>query len=318
MSDLSVEEYVRQKISPLLRPLIKDMILDRPSNVIDYILSWMKTNGKKIHDDNDRGLILPSHVRASLIDTESSRNESMVNSGIKFNNNDNDHQRDFSPSQLWNRPAPLEVPFEKERNQIRVSDHNLTANSSTYQDFNPNVSKVTQVTTDGDNMLDNVFTHNCYFSMLSRNELDEIRPTLDIRYIEKNKEVISQSTAGYEVYVVAKGSLDCFMVKQGSSDEKFIRSYNQYQSFGELGTMNSTNRVASIRASSECTLISIRPDVFNKYFKHKIMGKRQKFRDAINKLKILSCLDEYQKYILIDSMIHSTYNRDTILCTKVE
>lgn len=39
------------RIRPLIGPLIKDLLLDRPENVIDYTMSWFRTNGKKLEEE---------------------------------------------------------------------------------------------------------------------------------------------------------------------------------------------------------------------------------------------------------------------------
>jgi CRP-like cAMP-binding protein len=257
------------------------------------------------------------NLRPTLVETDSSRNDSMLNSGIKT-----DQGRDYSPSQFLPRTPPREsvnltVSVEKERTVPRIIEPSPTPNSSALHDFNPTGSKVSQVTSDEDPLLDSALRNNCYFKMLSEKELEEVKRQISVKNVKRNTEVIVQNTVGFEFYTVLKGTLDCFKVPEGRSEERFIRSYNQFQSFGELGPLNSSSRLASVRSGNDCVLISLSVESFNRYLKPKILEKRNAFFGMFSKFKIVSRLEDYQKYSIIDNLEPMSCARDTQLVSAV-
>jgi hypothetical protein len=281
-------------------------------------MSWLKMNGMDIQNKLQKTLNFTQPVlRPTLVETDSSRNDSMLNSGIKV-----DQTRDYSPSQFLPRTPPREsitltVSVEKERNSLRVVEPSPTPNSSALQDFNPTGSKVSQVTSDEDPLLDTALRSNCYFKLLAENELEEVKRQISVKNVKRNTEVIVQNTVGFEFYTVLKGSLDCFKVPEGRTDERFIRSYNQFQSFGELGALNSSSRLASVRSGNDCVLISLGTEPFNRYLKPKILEKRNAFFGKLSKFKIINRLEDYQKYSIIDNLESITCARDTQLISAV-
>ena len=312
MSELSAEEYVKQKISPIMRPLIKDLILDRPENIIDYLMSWLNMNGMDIQNKLQKTLNFNHPVlRPTLVETDSSRNDSMLNSGIKI-----DQGRDYSPSQFLPRTPPRES-LTLTVSAPRSHEPTPTPNSSALQDFNPTGSKVSQVTSDEDPLLDTALRSNCYFKLLAENELEEVRRQVSVKNVKRNTEVIVQNTVGFEFYTVLKGTLDCFKVPEGRADERFIRSYNQFQSFGELGPLNSSSRLASVRSGNDCVLISLHAEAFNRYLKPKILEKRNAHFGKLSKFKILSRLEDYQKLTIIDNLESVACARDAQLVSAV-
>lgn len=70
MSTLSAKEYADQKINPLFSPLFKELLSDRPENIVDYVMSWFRTNGTSAAEGKLRsgssaprgssGLVVPS------------------------------------------------------------------------------------------------------------------------------------------------------------------------------------------------------------------------------------------------------------------
>lgn len=54
MSDSSKnnKEYIQTKINPILEKLVVDALLQKPANVIDFMIKWLQDNGHKYQSNS--------------------------------------------------------------------------------------------------------------------------------------------------------------------------------------------------------------------------------------------------------------------------
>lgn len=50
VTEQDIRSYLENSVDPYLKPLLKDLVKQRPQNVQEFMSNWMKNQGKTIHD----------------------------------------------------------------------------------------------------------------------------------------------------------------------------------------------------------------------------------------------------------------------------
>ena len=67
---------------------------------------------------------------------------------------------------------------------------------------------------------------------------------MEERKTEDGDRIISEGDKGDSLYIVAEGSFDCFKVIGG--EDKYLKTYEKGEAFGELALMYNAPRAATI------------------------------------------------------------------------
>ena len=98
------------------------------------------------------------------------------------------------------------------------------------------------------------------FSSLELEDLLQLKEVTSERHYKKGEYIIRQNESGNEAFIVINGLVD--VIKQEGAKELKITSFEQYDYFGLMSIIENEPRSASIRAATDCMLLSINGNRF--------------------------------------------------------
>ena len=81
--------------------------------------------------------------------------------------------------------------------------------------------------------------------------------------------------------MVETGTLDCYKKYSEEEGEKFLKSYEPGEVFGELALLYDAPRAATIKAKTDYTLWVLDRSTFNHIVKEAAQNKRNKYDNTI-------------------------------------
>ena len=116
---------------------------------------------------------------------------------------------------------------------------------------------------------------------------------------KKDACVIKEGDDGNVLYVVDKGTLDCFKKQKDGSSLK-VKTYNEGEAFGELALLYNTPRAASIFAKTDSVCFSLDRTTFNAIVKQSAFVQRKKFEEFLEKVTVFESMEPYERTSLCD------------------
>lgn len=138
------------------------------------------------------------------------------------------------------------------------------------------------------------------------------------REVEEGSNIIVQGDEGDHFYIIEEGAVDVFIKKPAAENEIHVHTYQAGDSFGELALMYNAPRAATCRAKTKCKLWTLD----RKSFKVIVVGasiiKREKYAGFLQKVPLLSSLNEAEIIHLADALVEEHYNDGDSVCVEGE
>lgn len=308
---VSSQEYINGMVFPILKPLVKDLLIDRPDNIIDYMMSWLRSS-QSLHTQlkshslskgsvSSRGNSRPKNVKSeSGGEREQSPSLSPLTSTLKV-----ELQRELSPQReakkrhsMWGSPERPRLSWKAD-NLTDVSSH------SQGQDGIQSLKKSYDMF-DEDNQLEEAFSKNCYLKLLNEQEQRELKTGgISIIQIKKHFELHPDSQKDF--YTILNGSLTSRAPNKTSNNlqvepAKSYSTMSNFTSFGYLGisSLQKTNS-GPLKADVDTTLLCLSKEAFDKYLGPKVAEKRHQLLNIVNTVPAFDSLDELQLVLLADN-----------------
>lgn len=130
------------------------------------------------------------------------------------------------------------------------------------------------------------------------------------------EDVIVQGDIGDVFYLLEEGEVDVY-IKKGTGELK-VHTYKPGDAFGELAIMYNAPRAATCRASTNCKLWALDRTSFKVIVVAATMIKREMYQGFLQKVPILSSLNEGEVMTLADSLSEEKYTMGSQVCTQGE
>ena len=154
------------------------------------------------------------------------------------------------------------------------------------------------------------------FSALNPQELSVVVDAMQQIKKKAGETIIKQGEDGDNLYLVDSGVLDCFRTNNGQ--ESKIKSYQPGEAFGELALLYNCPRGATITAQTDADLWSLDRNTFNHIVKDAAVKKREKYEEFLQKVKILSSMESYERSKLADAIKEEWYDPDQYIIREGE
>jgi len=138
------------------------------------------------------------------------------------------------------------------------------------------------------------------FSALENKEKEITIDAMEEKKVTKGEWVIKQGDDGDNLYVIDKGTLECFKQFSKSEEPKLVKTYKEGESFGELALLYNAPRAASIKAATDCVLFALDRETFNNIVKDAEVKRRERFEEIISKVELLDTMDPYERSKIAD------------------
>lgn len=130
--------------------------------------------------------------------------------------------------------------------------------------------------------------------------------------------VIVQGDIGDVFYLLEQGEVDVYINKKGEEGEIKVHTYKPGDAFGELAIMYNAPRAATCRCSTDCKLWALDRTSFKVIVVAATMIKREMYQGFLQKVPILTSLNEGEVMTLADSLAEEKYPSGSTVCTQGE
>jgi cAMP-dependent protein kinase regulator len=157
------------------------------------------------------------------------------------------------------------------------------------------------------------------FSALDDSGLETVIMAMEEKLFKQGETVIKQGENGDVLYLIEKGTLDCFKILKKGEDMTFLKTYQPGEAFGELALLYNAPRAATIIAKEESLLWALDRETFNHIVKDAAMKKRDKYEKFLRSVEILSSIDNYELAQISDALkVEKVKKGDYIIRQKEE
>lgn len=119
------------------------------------------------------------------------------------------------------------------------------------------------------------------------------------------------------MYVVDKGTLDCYKKFGKDEEPKHLKVYQPGESFGELALLYNVPRAASIRAKTDSILFALDRECFNSIVKDAAAKKRAKYEEFLSRVPLLDTIDPYERLQIADGLKNIKFNKGDYVIKRV-
>eukprot|EP01016_Furgasonia_blochmanni_P046332 TRINITY_DN6660_c0_g1_i2.p1 TRINITY_DN6660_c0_g1~~TRINITY_DN6660_c0_g1_i2.p1 ORF type:complete len:248 (-),score=94.50 TRINITY_DN6660_c0_g1_i2:273-1016(-) len=140
------------------------------------------------------------------------------------------------------------------------------------------------------------------FSALDDKEKQIVIDAMEEKRFKAGEWIIQQGEDGDELYVVDSGELDCFKRFTKDGENKYLKTYQPGESFGELALLYNAPRAASIQSKTEAILFALDRECFNNIVKESAVKKRERYEEFLKSVELLDTMDPYERSKIADAL----------------
>lgn len=152
------------------------------------------------------------------------------------------------------------------------------------------------------------------FNNLDEKELKIVIDAMEEYTCKAGDYVITQGDPGAVLYIIEKGTYDCFKTFTKGADPVKLKEYFPGESFGELALLYNAPRAASIVAKEDGIAWTLDRETFNNIVKEAAIKKREKYESFLKSVGILKQIEPYELSQVCDALKSRKYKEgDSII-----
>ncbi|EGR28404.1 hypothetical protein IMG5_176210 [Ichthyophthirius multifiliis] len=258
-----------KQINPLFEKLILELLKVQPENFIDFSINWLKQNGQSFTHSHQN-----SHHNEKNHDHNHAHHKKQ-HAGVHSDSEDEDDEVN---------------DFDQQEFQMKL------LSKQTY------VPKVIPKDQDQKERIEKRLMQAFMFSSLDEREREIVVNAMQEVKFAQGDWIIKQGEDGEVLYVIDQGELDCFKRFTKDGENKYLKTYQPGEAFGELALLYNAPRAASIQAKTQSILFSLDRECFNNIVKDSAIKKRERFEQTLKNVELLDSMDPYERIHLCDGM----------------
>lgn len=280
-------DWLRDHVNVYVKPLMVDLLKDKPASSLDFMIFWLQTNGRRIEK------------RLGLGSGNNGDNPPREVEHLPISDDDNDDEIE-------------DVNAEKMEAKKSIVKKKLAISAEAYGEYNQlgafepkEVPKSDEQLVQIRKTLESSFT----FKALDEKSLDIVIRAMVVREFAAGDRVLTQGDDGEDLYILSSGQLECTRKPPGSEADVFLKNYEPGEVFGELALLYNAPRAATINATEASVCFSLDRNTFNHIVKNASIQQREKYDLFLNKVEILQELEPYERSKLSDCLELETYKK---------
>lgn len=303
------EEYITQKVDPILENLVTQLLLERPEHLAPFMIKWLSEHAKTPHAATlTEGVNELSELKAELelLQEEVKQLAEEVGEGTEKaargdDDDDEDEDEDddvdddaMAPPASYLRTGPrasVSAEAYGKWNQVKAFEPVVHAKSEEQK-----------------TRIQGVLKESFLFSQLDAKEMSVVIDAMQEKVVEAGTTLIQQGDDGDALYVVEEGQMDCFR-KQADGEEKLVKECKVGDTFGELALLYNCPRAASVRAPCRCVVVQLDRETFNHIVRSSAMNRRTRYEDFLKRVPILGSMEAYELYSMCDALQTVTFKK---------
>ena len=140
------------------------------------------------------------------------------------------------------------------------------------------------------------------FNSLDDRDLKTVVNAMEEFTCKEGDVIINQGDAGSVLFIIEKGTYNCYKKFKENEDPVFLKTYATGDSFGELALLYNAPRAATIIAKEEGILWTLDRETFNNIVKESAMKKRTQYEIFLKSVDILKHVDAYEISQICDAL----------------
>lgn len=152
------------------------------------------------------------------------------------------------------------------------------------------------------------------FMNCAKKEFDTLVLAMQEQVFQAGQRIIQQGDDGDCLYVIEEGSPTCSIKKDGK--EQVVKTCQPGDVFGELALLYNAPRAASVDAVDRCVAWKLDRETFNYIVKDASAKRFDHYAHLLDKVTILSSLDQYDRVQLSDAFKEVNLKKDESVVTQ--
>lgn len=306
-------KFMENKATFYLKPLLIDILKEKPEEVLEFMTNWCKTKGIQLKNTKD-----PKNRQEIpvLVSTEPESPSPKI-----------------SPSQIQDRPIEKadspDLTSSEEEDEVDTEDEQarldriaaqkannkkkMGISAEAYGNYNkPTEFKAPFIEKSSDQIeqIRKTLGMSFMFKSLDRADLEVVIGAMSVKEYQEGDFVIKQGDDGAELFIVGQGSLSCEKIFSANDAPTFLKNYQIGEVFGELALMYNVPRAATIISHGSSVCFSLDRDTFNNIVKGAAVKRRNMFEEFLTKIEILADLEEHERSKICDCLSIETFSKD--------
>lgn len=279
-------EWLRQNVNSYLKPMMVDILTERPADPRAFMIHWLETKGHSLGGGK------PAQPPVAA---------------LHHSGTEEDEKDDAALKKLMDKKG-------KGKKKLAISAE-AYGEYNKLGDYEP---KVIPKSPEQIDQIKEVLKNSFMFKALEPKDMDIVISAMDIKTFGAEEFVIRQGDDGRELYIVSTGRLHCFKKFPDQPQPKFLCEYKMGGVFGELSLLYNVPRAASIKAIEPSTLFCVDRDTFNHIVKRAAIKRRELYDDFLNRVELLQELDPYERGKICDVLQSQTFKRGEFIIRQGE
>lgn len=273
--------YFINKVQPIFKSLLADIIEDRPENVYQYIID-----------------------KCSLkLDNKSVNSKATTQNSLSNSEEDEDLIDDL---ELFQKQKQNLINKKKISISAEVfGDHNKLED---IQIVNHKKSKLEEIG------LANLMSKSFMFNTLTESDFKKVLNAFEIILFNEDETVIKEGDSGDKLFMVKNGILDCYKILNDKNT--YLKSYIEGDTFGELALLYNVPRQASIYAKTAASLYSLDRTTFNYIVKNASIKNRERYIRILENIELFKVLNKIEIDKIADCLTVKKYNKGSKVIEK--
>jgi len=309
------QEYIQQKVNPLLENLVTQLLMERPENLAPFMIKWLTEHAKTpaaaalTEGVNELEELKAEHrkLQAEVQQLEAEVGELSDKKGDE--DEDEEEEDDDDDGELGE--APPEAYMKKVRTSVSAEAYGVW---NQRQAFVPPVHAKSE---EQQTRILGVLSKSFLFNSLEAEAQKTIVDAMQEKAIDEGAKVITQGDDGDCLYVVEEGQMDCYK-KQEDGTEKKVKECTVGDAFGELALLYNCPRAASVVAQAKGVLWQLDRETFNHVVRDAAVKRRERYEEFLKGVPLLKSMEAYERSQLCDALRVETCTQGAKVVTQGE
>ena len=299
-----LNDYLQSKnINQLFIQIVESLLIEKPDNPIGFIVQFL---GKKYPD---QAMVSgPPAVEVGNIIANSSKPQQSAQQTAAADPDEEEDEDDEDDEDDYIDDLPIASKYQEKG--VKAKRMSIMSESPTNMSAS-DIVKIEKSPAEKQSIL-NTLASCVLFKHLEGTQLDTLADAMEMKTFQEGELIIQQGDDGDFFYVVDKGVIDCY------KDEKKIYTYQNEGQFGELAIMYNAPRAATCKARTQASLWALERKAFKTILMTSTMEKRNKYKEFLSAVEMLSELNEYEVLTIADSLNEETHTDQSVLCRQGE
>lgn len=304
------QEYIQQKVNPILENLVTQLLLERPEHLPPFMIKWLSEHAKTpaaaqltegVTDlSNLKAELLKLREEVTQLETEVADSGGTTQQNPQPADDSEEEEEDDDVMDDVDDMAPPEGYLKKERTSVSAEAYGVWNVQKAF------TAPVHPKSDEQKERIKAVLQKSFLFASLDSKDFDIVIGAMVEKSCETGTRIIEQGDDGDCLYVVESGQMNCYK-KQPDGEEKQVKICQAGDAFGELALLYNCPRAASVVAHEQCLLWELDRETFNHIVRAAACKRRERYEEFLKNVPILDTMEAYERTQMCDALQQETH-----------